>query len=59
MFHDPSTCPTCDFGPLARNHYFTGKLLIERDFRDEQRFRCHRVGLSLHDMGGDRFPAES
>jgi DNA-binding beta-propeller fold protein YncE len=29
-------CPKCDFGPFTRNHFFTGKLLVERDFRDEQ-----------------------
>ena len=30
------TCPDCGIGPFSRNHYFTGKLLVERDFRDEQ-----------------------
>jgi len=29
-------CPECDLGPFTRNHYFTGKLLVERDFRQEQ-----------------------
>ena len=54
MFHDPTTCPTCDFGPLARNHYFTGKLLVERDFRDEQRFFVDKLRLHnarLHGWG--------
>lgn len=31
-------CPECDIGPFQRNHYFTGKLLVERDFTDEQRY---------------------
>jgi hypothetical protein len=31
-------CPECDFGPFRRNHYFTGKLLVERDFTDEQQY---------------------
>lgn len=31
-------CPECGFGPFTRNHYFTGKLLVERDFTDEQRY---------------------
>lgn len=29
-------CAECVYGPFTRNHYFTGKLLVERDFRDEQ-----------------------
>lgn len=32
------SCPECDIGPFTRNHYFTGKLLVERDFNDEQRY---------------------
>jgi hypothetical protein len=31
-------CPACDYGPFTRNFYFTGKLLLERDFNDEQRY---------------------
>ena len=34
--HDPEPCAPCDIGPFARNNYFTGKLLLERDFTDEQ-----------------------
>ena len=54
MCHDSTTCPECDFGPLARNHYFTGKLLVERDFRDEQRFFVDKLRLHharLHGWG--------
>ncbi|MCC7052824.1 MAG: collagen-like protein [Gemmatimonadaceae bacterium] len=54
MCHDSTTCPDCDFGPLARNHYFTGKLLVERDFRDEQRFFVDKLRLHharLHGWG--------
>ena len=29
------TCPACNYGPFTRNNYFTGKLLVERDFTDE------------------------
>ena len=40
MAHAPhgSTCPDCAIGPFSRNHYFNGKLLVERDFTDEQRY---------------------
>jgi DNA-binding beta-propeller fold protein YncE len=31
-------CPACDIGPFTRNHYFTGKLLLERDFTTEQQY---------------------
>ncbi|BAH40472.1 hypothetical protein GAU_3430 [Gemmatimonas aurantiaca T-27] len=54
MSHNTTTCPGCDFGPLARNHYFTGKLLVERDFRDEQRFFVDKQRLHharLHGWG--------
>lgn len=39
-----STCVECEVPQLARNHYFTGKLLVLRDFDDEQRYfiRCCR-----------------
>jgi len=36
-------CPACDIGPFTRNHYFTGKLLLERDFRDEQRYYIEKL----------------
>ena len=25
-------CPACEYSPFLRNNYFTGKLLVERDF---------------------------
>jgi hypothetical protein len=37
-------CQECLYGPFTRNHYFTGKLLVERDFRDEQ---CYYVDKHL------------
>ena len=42
---DPCTpAPSgCDVGPFTRNHYFTGKLLTERDFTDEQRYVVEKV----------------
>lgn len=36
-------CPECDIGPFTRNHYFTGKLLVERDFVDEQRYYVDKL----------------
>ncbi len=36
-------CPACDIGPFSRNHYFTGKLLVERDFTDEQRYYVEKL----------------
>ena len=39
-----STCTECDVPQSARNYYFTGKMLVERDFTDEQ----------LYNMGKQR-----
>ena len=39
----PAHCPECDYGPFTRNHYFTGKLLVERDFTDEQRYYMDKM----------------
>jgi DNA-binding beta-propeller fold protein YncE len=36
-------CPECALGTFARNHYFTGKLLVERDFTDEQRYHSDKL----------------
>src|SRR5450631_4258743 len=36
-------CPDCDLPPFTRNHYFTGKLLVERDFSDEQRYYVDKL----------------
>ncbi|MBW3632709.1 MAG: helix-hairpin-helix domain-containing protein [Chloroflexi bacterium] len=33
-----TVCGRCEVGPFIRNHYFTGKLLVERDFTDEQAY---------------------
>jgi DNA-binding beta-propeller fold protein YncE len=33
-----SSCEDCAIEPFERNYYFTGKMLVERDFRDEQRY---------------------
>jgi len=44
--HDHTTqsiCPACNFGPFTRNNYFTGKLLVERDFTDEARFHMEKL----------------
>ena len=47
-------CPACDIGPFTRNHYFTGKLLVERDFTDEQRYYVEKLrhhNQRLHGWG--------
>lgn len=49
-----SGCLNCRFEPFSRNHYFTGKLLTERDFTDEthyhrEKHRHHQ--LRLHGSG--------
>ncbi|HEX6439478.1 MAG TPA: hypothetical protein VF182_20350 [Candidatus Binatia bacterium] len=36
-------CPACNYGPFTRNNYFTGKLLVERDFTDESRFHIEKL----------------
>jgi DNA-binding beta-propeller fold protein YncE len=55
---DPSascgSCAPCDIGPFARNNYFTGKLLLERDFSDEQEFMLDKMrhhNRRLHGWG--------
>ncbi len=40
---DQTHCPDCALGDFKRNHYFTGKLLVERDFTDEQRFHIDKL----------------
>lgn len=36
-------CPECDIGPFTRNHYFTGKLLVEADFTGEQHYYMEKM----------------
>ena len=48
------SCVECDVPQLARNNFFTGKLLVERDFTDEQRYflgKERRHNQSLHGTG--------
>jgi hypothetical protein len=52
--HNAATCPTCHASALTRNHYFTGKLMVERDFTDEQHYFRERLRLHnqrLHGSG--------
>jgi DNA-binding beta-propeller fold protein YncE len=53
--HDTkTTCIECEIPQLARNHFFTGKLLVERDFVDEQRYfvgKDRRHNQQLHGWG--------
>lgn len=47
-------CPSCGPTQLARNTYFTGKLLLERDFTDEQSYflgKHRRHHRNLHGTG--------
>jgi Collagen triple helix repeat (20 copies) len=47
-------CAECDTPQLARNHYFTGKLLLERDFNDEQAYllgKLRQHNRYLHGSG--------
>jgi hypothetical protein len=47
-------CLTCEIGAFCRNHYYRGKLLTERDFRDEQRYQMDKLRLhhvALHGWG--------
>ncbi len=47
-------CVSCEFGPFTRNHYFTGKLMLERDFSDETRFHMEKLrhhNQRLHGWG--------
>lgn len=48
------TCVECAVPQLARNNYFTGKLLVERDFREEQEYllgKDRRHNQALHGWG--------
>ena len=48
------TCVECSIPQMARNNYFTGKLLVERDFVDEQRYfigKERRHNQLLHGWG--------
>jgi hypothetical protein len=48
------TCLECAVPQLARNNYFTGKLLVERDFREEQDYflgKDRRHNQELHGWG--------
>ena len=51
---EQSDCPDCAVDAFARNHYFTGKLMVERDFTDEQRYfqgKLQRHNHNLHGSG--------
>ena len=53
--HGPAcSCDDCCARPLTRNNYFTGKLLVERDFTDEQFYFREKIRLHhqrLHGTG--------
>src|SRR4051812_22050554 len=47
-------CPACEFGPFTRNAYWTGKLMLARDFVDEQRYVVEKLrhhNQKLHGTG--------
>lgn len=50
----PVACPPCEAKAPKRNFFFTGKLLVERDFNDEQRYFMEKMRLHhqrLHGRG--------
>jgi DNA-binding beta-propeller fold protein YncE len=50
----PCDCEDCRPHALTRNHYFTGKLMCERDFSDEQAYFREKIRLHhqrLHGTG--------
>ena len=48
-----AVCPECEIGSLTRNNYFTGKLLVERDFKDEQRYYIDKLRLHQKRLHGE------
>jgi competence ComEA-like helix-hairpin-helix protein len=50
----PEPCVECEIPQMARNYYFTGKLMVERDFTDEQRYQMGKIrrhSQMLHGWG--------
>src|ERR1700747_3496355 len=47
-----AACIECDIDQMARNNYFTGKLLVERDFTDEQRYTMGKLRRHTHRLHG-------
>jgi hypothetical protein len=48
------TCPACEYGPFTRNAYWTGKLMLARDFVDEQHYVIEKLrhhNQKLHGTG--------
>jgi hypothetical protein len=49
-----NNCLPCNIPPFSRNHYYTGKLLTERDFTAEQKYMADKLRLhhvALHGWG--------
>ena len=52
--HEAEHCPACEIGPFTRNAYWTGKLMLARDFIDEQRYGIEKLrhhNQHLHGFG--------
>jgi competence ComEA-like helix-hairpin-helix protein len=45
-------CTSCEAESYTRNHYFTGKLMVERDFTDEQRYFREKIRLHYQRLHG-------
>ena len=45
-------CAECAIGSFTRNNYFTGKLLVERDFRQEQQYYIDKLRLHARRLAG-------
>lgn len=48
-----TTCIPCGLNKLSRNHYFNGKLLVERDFVDEQIYHIAKRRLLNNVLHGN------
>ena len=46
-------CADCTIESFTRNNYFTGKLLVERDFTDEQRYYVDKLRLHQQRLHGE------
>lgn len=54
MSNQTQNCMSCGIQTFRRNTYFNGKLLVERDFSDEQAYLVGKDRLHnslLHGMG--------
>lgn len=53
MATNETTCIPCGLNKFSRNHYFNGKLLVERDFVDEQIYHIAKRRMLNSVLHGD------